>query len=300
MSAVEYRKAESVEEALALVAGDSEVRVVAGGSDLVVGARQGKAPLPGRVVAIHALDELRGIAVADDGLQLGALVTHAELVEDAAVRSGWTALADAAVLVGSHATRNVGTVGGNLMNGSPAMETGGPLVVLGGVVELRSAGGTRTLPVEELWTGPGRTVAEAGELCTGVVVPALPARSGSAYVRLEYRRAMEIAVVGASAMITLADDGTVAQARVALTALAPTIIRSPAAEAALVGAVPDDDALAVAAAGASADARPISDLRAPEDYRRAMAGVIAGRAVAVAVARARGEEIPIPATQTFV
>jgi CO/xanthine dehydrogenase FAD-binding subunit len=300
MTAVEYRKAESIDDALALVAGDVDVRVVAGGSDLVVGARQGKAPLPGRVVAIHGLDDLRGIEAAADELRLGALVTHAELVDDPAVRSGWSALADAAALVGSHATRNVGTVGGNLMNGSPAMETGGPLVVLGGVVELRSAGGSRHVPVEEMWTGPGRTVAEAGELCTAITVPAPPARSGSAYVRLEYRRAMEIAVVGASAMVTLDGDGAVTQARVALTALAPTIIRSPAAEAALTGSAPDDAVLDAVAAGAAGDAQPISDLRAPEQYRRAMAGVIARRAVVVAVARARGEAFPIPATQAFI
>ena len=300
MTAVEYRQAETLDEALALLAEGTEARVVAGGSDLVVGARQGKAPLPDRVVAIHRLEELRGLVDGTSGLRIGALVTHADLVNDGVVRERFTALADAAALVGSHATRNVGTVGGNLMNGSPAMETGGPLVVLGAAVELRSAGGSRSVPVEELWIGPGRTVAEPGELCVAVDVPEPAPRSGSAYVRLEYRRAMEIAVVGASAAVTLADDGSVGAARVALTALAPTIIRSPTAEGALIGAQPDDAALRAVADGAAADARPISDLRAPEDYRRAMAGVMARRAVEAAVSRARGEDLPVPATHAFL
>ncbi len=300
MGDVAFHTATTVAEALTLVGDGSDARVVAGGSDLMVGVRSGKSPLPGTVVAIHRIAELHGLGVVAGELRIAALASHAEICADADVCSGWTALADASALVGSHATRNVGTLGGNLMNASPAMETGGPLMVLGATVTLRSAAGDRAVPIEELWTGPGRTVASPGELCTGVVVPALPARSGSAYVRLEYRRAMEIAIVGASACVTLDESGIVTSARVALTALAPTIIRSPAAEAAILGTDGDDAALDAVAAGASADARPISDLRANEDYRRAMAGVIAKRAVAVAAQRARGESFPIPATPVFM
>lgn len=297
MGDVAFHTATTVDEALGLVGDGSDVKVVAGGSDLIVQARGGRA-LPSKVVAIHRIDALRGIDASGD-LTLGALVTHAEICADEAIRSGWTALADASAIVGSHATRNVGTIGGNLMNGSPAMETGGPLIVFGATATLRSAGGTREVPVEELWTGPGRTVAAPGEILTDVVVPSLPAHSGSAYVRLEYRRAMEIAIVGASACVTL-DGGSVASARIALTAVAPTLVRSPAAEAALIGTDGGDDALAAVEAGASADASPISDLRADDDYRRAMIGVIAKRAASVAIARARGEAFPIPATPVFM
>ena len=297
MGDVAFHTATTVDEALALVGDGSDAKVVAGGSDLIVQARGGRT-LPGTVVAIHRIDALRGIDASGD-LTLGALVSHADICADEAIRSGWTALADASAIVGSHATRNVGTIGGNLMNGSPAMETGGPLMVMGASVTLRSASGTRTVPIEELWTGPGRTVAAPGELLTDVVVPSLPAHTGTAYVRLEYRRAMEIAVVGASACVTL-DGDAVATARIALTAVAPTLVRSPAAEAALTGTDGGDDALAAVAAGASADASPISDLRADEEYRRAMIGVIAKRAAQVAVARARGEAFPIPATPVFM
>jgi CO/xanthine dehydrogenase FAD-binding subunit len=141
----------------------------------------------------------------------------------------------------------------------------------------------------ELWTGPGRTSAAPDELCVAVHLPALPERSGSAYVRLEYRRAMEIAVVGAAAMVTLAADGSIASVRVALTAVGPTIVEVTG----LTGG-PVDDVAAAAAAAASSQATPISDLRASDAYRRHSVGVMARRAVEAAARRASGESIPVP------
>jgi CO/xanthine dehydrogenase FAD-binding subunit len=292
---VSYSAAHTLDEALAALAAGA--RPVAGGSDLVVGARQGKAPLPESLVGIHGVSGLAGISADDGALVLGALVNHAEIEADETVAAGWTALADGSALVGSPATRYVGTIGGNIMNSSPAMDTGAALLVLGAEVELRSQNGSRTVPLADLWTGPGRTSAAAGELLVQVRVPALPARSGSAYLRLEYRRAMEIAVVGAAAAVTLNGDGDVESCRIALTAVAPTIVRSPAGEAAIAGKPVNDETLAAVAAGASADASPISDVRAGEAYRRHTVGVMARRAVEAAVARARGEHVPVPANR---
>ncbi len=269
-------------------------RVVAGGTDLVVGARQGKAPLPESIVAIHELDELRAMGEDGDGLRIGALVTHAELAADPVVRSRFTALADAAAIVGSHATRAFGTIGGNLMNASPAMETGGPLLCFDATVTLRSTPGTRTVSLDELFTGPGRTSAEPGELLEAVHIPP-PVGTGSAYVRLEYRRQMEIAVVGATAAVGI-DDGRVTHARVAITALAPTIRRVPDAEKALMGSDGGAEAVESAAHAVAAASTPISDVRGSADYRSAMAAVIGRRAIQCALARARGEEVPFPAT----
>ena len=290
-----YTAAHTLDEALAAMAAGA--RPVAGGSDLVVAARHGKSPLPDDLVAIHGVGELRDISVEDGALVMGALVNHAEIEANADVHASWTGLADGSALVGSPATRYVGTIGGNIMNSSPAMDTGAPLLVLGAEVELRSKDGSRTVPVSELWTGPGRTSAGDGELLVSVRVPAPPARSGSAYLRLEYRRAMEIAVVGAAAFVTLNGDGDVEACRVALTAVAPTIVRSPGAEAAIVGKPVSEETLAAVAAGASADAAPISDVRAGEAYRRHTVGVMARRAVETAIARARGEHVPVPANR---
>jgi len=288
-----FATATTVEEALAALARGA--KAVAGGTDLVVGARQGKASLPEALVAIHRVSELHAIDETADGLRLGALVTHAEIAAHPAIRERFTALADASAIVGSHATRAQGTIGGNVMNASPAMETGGPLICLEASATLRSVEGSRTVAIEELFTGPGATAANADELLVSVEVPAPAPGTGSAYVRLEYRRQMEIAVVGATAVVHL-EDGRVQDARVAITALAPTIRRVPDAEAALAGGEADDESLAAAARAAAAASSPISDVRASERYRRAMAEVIARRAVEIAVARARGTAVPIPAS----
>jgi CO/xanthine dehydrogenase FAD-binding subunit len=293
MSVETFTTAASVDEAVAALAAGA--RPVAGGTDLVVGARQGKAPLPGSLVAIHRIDELRGITEADGVVRLGALATHSEVVDHPAIRTRLTALADASAIVGSHATRAQGTIGGNVMNASPAMETGGPLVCFGATATLRSQAGTRWIAVEELFAGPGSTVAQPGELLVALDVPEPAEGTGSAYVRLEYRRQMEIAVVGATAVVALEGE-RVSSARIAITALAPTIRRVPAAEEALAGSNGGPDAVAAAARAAADASTPISDVRASERYRRAMAEVIAGRAVEAALARARGGAVPIPAS----
>jgi len=289
-----FTSAASVDEALAAL--DGGARPVAGGTDLVVGARQGKAPLPDAIVAIDRIADLDGIRVDDTTLVLGTLVTHEALVADDTVRTRLTALADASAIVGSHATRAQGTIGGNVMNASPAMDTGGPLLCFDAAVTLRSTAGERTLGLAELWTGPGTTSATAGELLTAVIIPIPAADTGSCYVRLEYRRQMEIAVVGATAVVTVA-DGTVGDARVAITALAPTIRRVPEAERALVGTDGGDAAIAAAAAATAAASAPISDVRGSAGYRSAMAEVMARRAIMGALARARGGEVEIPASQ---
>jgi CO/xanthine dehydrogenase FAD-binding subunit len=181
------------------------------------------------------------------------------------------------------------------MNASPAMETGGPLLCFGSSVRLRSASGERTLGVDELLAGPGRTTAMPGELLESVEV-ALPGEgAGSCYLRLEYRRQMEIAVVGATALLVV-EEGRVVHAQVAITALAPTVRRVPDAEIALLGSDAGPGAAQAAARAVAAACEPISDVRASADYRRAMAAVIARRAIEVAAARARGEHVPVPAS----
>ena len=272
---------ETVEEALAAVAAGGVP--VAGGTDLVVAARSGRHPLPDALVSLHRVGALRGISFTETGaLALGALVTHGEIERSEQMRGSWAALADAAALVGSPATRHVGTVGGNLANASPAMELGAPLLVHDAHVEVNDGG--RALPVAELLAGPGKTTLRPGELITRVVVPN---PGPSAYMRLEYRRAMEIAVVGAAALLVLDDGGRVTTARVALTAVAATCIRIPSAEAALENREPSEDVLAEAAGLAAEAASPISDVRASERYRRAQIPVVVRRTLERALARAR-------------
>jgi CO/xanthine dehydrogenase FAD-binding subunit len=288
-----FSTASTVEEAVAAMAAGA--RAVAGGTDLVVAARQGRTPLPSSIVAIHRIAMLRGITAAGPSLRIKTLTPHAELASDAQIRTRFTALADAAAIVGSHATQTQNTLDDNVMNASPTIKTGGPLICFAATATLRSTTEERVVAVEALLEGPGRTRAQPGELLVAVELPAPPAGSGSCYLRLEFRRQMEIAIVGVTAMVTL-DAGRVTRARVAITALAPTIRRVPAAEEALVGSDAGQDAVAAAAAAVSAASAPISDVRASERYRGAMASVIARRAIEAALRRARGGHVAIPAS----
>jgi len=290
-----FTVARSIDDALVALA--QGARPVAGGSDLVVSARHASTPLPEQLVAIDRVRDLCLITAIDQGHDIGAGVTHARLMADDVVIEHYTALADASALVGSPATRNVGTLGGNVMNGSPAMDTGAPLVVLDATVELRNQSGSRVVAVGDLWTEPGCTVATADELCVAIGLPGRAASSGSAYVRLEFRRAMEIAVVGAAASVTLNADGSVASAAVALTAVAPTIIS--VRELDVVDKPINEATLAAVAGAASEQATPISDLRASDAYRRHTIGVMARRAFDAAARRASGEQISVPVNRSL-
>ncbi|HWI70979.1 MAG TPA: FAD binding domain-containing protein [Baekduia sp.] len=279
----------TVDDVLAVLS-EHPRRVVAGGTDLVVAARSGKAPLPTDLLAIHRVGGLDALAASAEGLRIGALVTHAALEASPEIRERYSALSDACALIGSHATRSFGTLGGNICNASPAAETPSPLIVLGAAAELRSSRGSREVPLGEIIVGPGRTILNGDELLTEVRVPRPPGRSGSAYVRLEYRRAMEIAVVGAAAFVALADDGTIASARVSLTAVGPRPLPVDAVAERLSGAVPDPDALAAAAELAVHAAQPIDDIRGSSAYRGAMVPVMTRRALERAVQRARSTQ----------
>jgi CO/xanthine dehydrogenase FAD-binding subunit len=292
-----FIRASTVAEAVEAMAGGA--RPVAGGTDLVVAARQGRAPLPETIVSIERIAELHGIEDGGKQLRIGALATHGEIAEDAVVRERFTALADACAIVGSHATRANGTLGGNLMNASPAMETGGPLLCLDAKAVLLAGRRSRKLGVDELLAGPGRTNARDGELLTAVEIPQPKPGAGSCYARLEYRRQMEIAVVACTAAVRFEDDAIV-EARVAITAVAPTVRRVPAAESALEGSDGGREAAAEAARLAAEAAEPISDVRASAGYRTAMLAVISRRTIEAAVARARGQEVAIPASTTLV
>ena len=300
-----YLEPTTIEEAVALAAEHApQARFVAGGTDLVVLARKSRTPLPDTLIAIHRISELRGVtAEADGSIRIAGGTTHAQLESDPTILRSLTAIADGAALVGSPATRHVGTLGGNLCNASPANETGSPLLVFGASVELASPSERRTFPLERFFVGPGETTRRSDELLVAVKVPPADqgggvAAAGSAYLRLDYRLAMEIAVVGAAVAVALDGDGKVTDARLALTAVAPMCVEVPGIAEALRGRQPTEEVLREAERLAAEAAQPIDDVRAPADYRQAMVPVVVRRAFRIAVRRALGEVVPVPATLT--
>jgi carbon-monoxide dehydrogenase medium subunit len=276
-------------EALSLLAErGAQAAVVAGGTDLLRNLKLGNLH-PEVVVSIARLTELTGIQVpAGGGLEIGALVTMAQLAADERVRKAAPALAEAAAQVGSPQVRNRATIGGNLVNASPCADSAPPAAVLDARVVLESHQGERRLSLAEFMTGPATTVRRPDELLTRIAIPAPGAHTGTAYQTLTRRKTLEITIASSTARLSLAADGTVATARVCLGSVAPTWLLSAGAEQALTGKQPDDAVIAAAAKAAATDATPIDDLRAAAQYRKWMVEVLTRRALTRARERAEG------------
>ncbi len=210
----------------------------------------------------------------------------AEIVEHPQLVESYPGLAEAVGLIGSTQIQGRASVGGNLCNASPAADTVPALLALGAECVVAGPGGQRTLAIEDFVLGPGRTALGAGELLVELRIGPRPPRSADAYLRFIPRTEMDIAVVGAGVDLTLEPDGRCSAARVALGAVAPTVIDVPEAAAALVGGAVDEAALERAGEAASAATRPINDKRGTVAFRHKVAGVLTRRAVTIAAARA--------------
>ncbi len=283
-----YEAPETIEAAVGLLAGaGGTVRVLAGGTDLLVQLRSGLVE-PALVVDVKRIAALRAIEAVDGGFRIGAAVSGAELGECAALVAAWPGVVEAAELIGSTQIQSRATLGGNLCNASPAADSVPALIAAAAVATIVGPDGTREAPVGDIATGPGATSLAKGEFVTSIFLPPRPPRSGDAYLRFIPRTEMDIAVVGAGVRVTLDPDGRCAEARVGLGAVAATPLIVPAAAAALIGSTLDNDALERAAEAASQAAQPIDDKRGTATYRRRIAGVLTQRAARIATERARG------------
>lgn len=285
---MQYAAPERIDDAVRLLAtGTGIAKILAGGTDLLVQMRSGH-PRPDLIVDIKRIQGLREVRVDPDGFRIGAAVSGAELGEQPAVRAAWPGVVEALELIGSTQIQGRATLAGNLCNGSPAADSVPALAVADAGVAIVGPHGRREIPVLDVVTGPGKTSLARGELVESIHLPKPPPRTGDAYLRLIPRTEMDIAVVGAGVCLTLDADGVITRARVALGAVAPTVVRVPEATEALVGGRLDEAALQSLAEAACAAARPIDDKRGTRDYRIKVAGVLARRAATIAYQRARG------------
>jgi aerobic carbon-monoxide dehydrogenase medium subunit len=290
LRAFEYHAPANLDEAISLLQQHGEsARALAGGTDLVVQMKESatKFPSPSHVVSLLRVPELRGIEFSDtEGLRVGAGVTMFEVAESPVVRERYAAIAEGAALVGSHQTMNMATVGGNLCNAAPSAEVAPPLLAFGAEAVMVGPSGRRSLPLEEFFLDPGKTVLAPDELLAEVRVPLSPSGTGSAYMRHTPRKQMDIAVVGVGVVLTLAGD-RIERARVALGAVAPTPVRAWQAEAALEGQPLSDETFARAAEAAAVECSPISDVRGSVEFRRHIVRVSTERMLQLAAERAR-------------
>lgn len=288
MNRFDYFAPVSVREAAEVLQAHPQAKVLAGGTDLLVQMKE-RARTPDTLVDVRRIpgvDELRFDPKA--GLTIGAAVTMRQVELMPAAQLHYAGLAEGARVVGSFQIRNLATIVGNICNAAPSADAAPGLIVHCAKVKIAGPNGRRTMLVENFMTGPGRTTLGTGEFVMGIHVPVPAPRTGSAYVRHTPRGAMDIAMVGVGAAVTLAPRTRACQeARIVLGAVAPTPLRAKAAERALKGQRLTGGMIAAAAEMAAQEARPISDVRGSADFRREMVRVLTGRMLSAAFGNAQ-------------
>ncbi len=274
-------------EAIALLARHgARASLLAGGTDLLVEIKEG-IRAPDVVIDAKHLPGMRQLVVSSgEGLRLGALVTARAVETSPAVREHYHGLWQAVRELGSIQVRNRATVAGNVCRASPSADTLPPLIADGAIVTILGPGGERSVPLEDFFTGAGKTVLRHDEIVTGFTIPAPPPGTGKFYIKHGRRKAMELATVGVAVTLTMS-GGVCSSIRIALGAVAPTPIRARKAEAVLAGQKLDAELIAQSGAIAASESSPISNIRGSADYRRRMVEELTQRAVTAAMEAAR-------------
>ena len=271
-----YIRVETVPEILDALREDG-ARLLAGGTDLIVKIRSGLAA-PTILIDISDVECLQGISEANGVIEIGAATPEEDLLCSALLRERLPLLTEVLGALGSMQIRNRGTLGGNLVNASPAADGAVPLLLYDAEVLLTSAAGDRTLPVETFLLGPGQTALESGEFVRAIRAP-IPDRPFQRFFhKVGKRRALTIAIASVAALIHT-EDNRVVEARFAAGSVAPVPLRLRRLEDRLRSAHLDGETLAESAHLAAESVSPISDVRASAEYRSSVVGDLVARAL---------------------
>jgi len=268
MRPFEYAAPTSAQEAVALLAEHGDrAKVLAGGTDLIVDLKHN----PGNVsilVDVTAIPEFLGIEETEEGLRIGSMARYGEIMENPLCNELTPEIVAASHTVGAVQTRNLGTIGGNLVTCVPSADSVPALLVLDAEVTVAGAEGNRRMPLQDFFVGPRRTCLEPHELLVDIRIPKANLGKPSLFLKFGLRKGQALALVNAAAALWLDDKKKIAEPRIALGAVAPTPIRTPKAEAHLAGKKPTDKLLHEAAEIAVTECKPIDDFRASANYRR--------------------------------
>lgn len=285
MRPFQYDAPESVRDAVQLLAeSPGQAKVLAGGTDLLVQMRRG-ALSPTRVIDVKRIHELHVLAFDPvEGLRFGAAIPCVVLREDQELKRQYPGLIDAFSLIGGTATQGRATIGGNVGNAAPSADSIPALIVHGARCRIAGPNGSRTIPLDQFCTGPGTHVLQPGEILVSFHLPPPEPGSAGAYLRFIPRGEMDIAVAGVGVWLRV-EEGMIADARVALTSVAPIPLPAPTVSAFLVGKAPTRIVFAEAGEVAAAAARPITDHRGSVGQRKHLVRVLTERALESALKR---------------
>jgi len=319
MKKFDYLRPQTLEEVLSLLnQHGKKAKLIAGGTDVIVMIKQ-KAMMPEVLISLRGIPGLNQIRY-DGSLKIGAMVTHRDIEKSEVVRKEFSALTDAADVLGSIQIRNVATIGGNICTAAPSADTATPLLVLGTQLKIKNLSEERTVPIEGFFTGPGETILKKGEMLTELIIPKPLPNTGSAYWKLQRRLALDLPILGVSVLLSL-DKGTVScsdmlcttspissilhtmekdeltckEIRIALGVAAPTPIRALKAENLMRGKKISDELLEEVANTASAEAQPRDSIRGEAWYRKDLVRVLVKRMAMKSIERVvRPEETIFP------
>jgi carbon-monoxide dehydrogenase medium subunit len=278
MNIPEYTAAASLAEALRMKKDrGADARVIAGGTDLILRMRD-------EVLSPSLLIDLRRISLdrivrSGDELRLGAFVSLSQLLESDDIARYFPALTAACREFAGPPIRNRATLGGNIVNASPAADMVPPLIAYDASIVLSSSDGDRVLPLVEFFVGPGQSVIKQDEILTEIRLPLMPPLSAATFIKLGQRRSMAISQVNMTTRLSVEGSGVVSEARIALGAVAPVPMRAVAAEQLISGKALSEELLWAAAQKAREEITPISDVRASHSYRMEMTQVLVRRAL---------------------
>jgi carbon-monoxide dehydrogenase medium subunit len=277
-AAFDYQAPSTVEEALHLLGSSDEAKVLAGGQSLLPVLRM-RLAAPDLLVDLSGIDEIRGVRDAGDAIVVGSMTKHEVVMSDPLIVEHAALLAKATSQVGDPQVRRLGTFGGSLAHADPASDLPACALALGAEFEIAGSGGRRTVPAADFFEDYFTTAIGDDEILTEVRVP--KHTGWGAHYEKFVRTAQQWSIVAVAATVKVL-GGSIAEARVALTNMASTPVRSSAVEQALVGVAPTDEAVRAAVAGIAEGTHPPTDLNGDDNYRRHLAPVLARRAVLAA------------------
>ena len=275
-----YLVPRSLDEAVSLYESHGDKAMyIAGGTDVIVKAKQGKVA-PDYLISLRHVGGLDQAKINPDTgeLVIGAFTTHRTLELSTLIQRKYPIIHDAVQHIGSVQIRNVATIGGNLVNAVPSADGAIPLIALDGVARIYGPTGLRSVDLIHFFEGPGQTVLEEGEILTEIVVPPQSPRTGSAYAKIGRRAAMELPLIGIGVVLVMEPGTTLClKARICLGVAAPTPLRTLAAETFLKGKNIDEDVLKEAGTIAAEESRVRDSIRGQAWYRREMVAVFVRR-----------------------
>jgi len=282
----DYLQPTSKKEALDLLANYENVRILAGGTDLIVKLKTGAEIKVDYIMNIKEIPELNFVSSEHDEIRIGAATPLSFIEKNEIVEKKLPALSEAIKAMAAIAVRNMGTIGGNLCNSSPAGDTIPPLIAYGARLVLASAGSSREVPVSEFLLGPGKNILEKEEMLEEIIVPVPQADSGAAFIK-KTRVKADISKIN-TAVYLERKENTCQNCKIVMGSVAPTVIRIPQAESFLEGKNADTELFKKAAQIVSEGIKPIDDNRSTAEYRKNIALVIVEDAIKLAWQRSGG------------